>query len=116
MMDPNMDWEQRAVTEGCCNKIGISFVDEGARSNQAERQGVYTLSTSNHNNKAEYHQDGGFNIVYFYRNLGWYVGGDFDTSGIQSNSSANCPAEQSVWRYWKGDGEGWSELEEGQVA
>ena len=102
-----------AVTDGCCEKIRIGFNDTDASAKHADRIGVYVLATSNHNNKAEYHQEGGQNIVYFYKNLGWYIGGDYDTSGIQSTSAANCPVQQRLWRYWTG--EEWRELEEGKV-
>eukprot|EP00092_Neocalanus_flemingeri_P069054 GFUD01084527.1.p1 GENE.GFUD01084527.1~~GFUD01084527.1.p1 ORF type:complete len:246 (-),score=40.28 GFUD01084527.1:118-810(-) len=115
MLEPVWQQVTSAVLEGCCNKIRLSFEDTDARRKQDDRQGVYNLTSFNHNNKAEYHQEGGYNIVYFYRNLGWYVGGDYDTSGIQSESSTTCPVEQTLWRYWKGDGEGWSELEEGKL-
>ena len=103
----------RAVTEACCDKIRISFDDEDVSSKQEGRQGVYDLTTYNHNNKAEYHQEGGINIVYFYRNLGWYIGGDYHTTGIQSNSSTNCPVEETIWRYWTGVT--WQQLEDGKV-
>ena len=102
----------RAVTEGCCDKIRIS-IDLENDSIQEDRQGVYKLTTFNHNNHAEYHQEGGHNIVYFYRNIGWYVGGDYDTSGIQSTSGTTCPVEQTMWRYWTG--EGWEDLVDGKV-
>ena len=73
-----VEWHETvmAVTEDCCNKTRVIIKDEDGE-RQADRQGIYRLTSYNHNNKAEYHQEGGQNILYFYRNIGWYIGGDY---------------------------------------
>merc|ERR1711936_1495874 len=91
--------KQLSVTETCCEKIQVTIATGEVENKQGERQGVYTLTSNNHNNRAEYHQDGGYNIVYYYREEGWYVGADYHTSGIQSQSTAKCPVDQTKWRY-----------------
>ena len=109
-----IEWHETvmAVTEDCCDKIRVIIKDEDG-DKQAERQGIYRLTSYNHNNKAEYHQEGGQNIVYYYRNIGWYIGGDYHTAGVQSHSSAMCPDMQDRWMVWSG--EEWGEGEEGRV-
>ena len=58
-----VEWHETvmAVTEDCCNKTRVIIKDEDD-DKQAERQGIYRLTSYNHNNKAEYHQEGGQNI------------------------------------------------------
>jgi len=101
------DIEQVAKIEDCCSKVLVKI--EIADDIQADRSGLYTRTPNNHNNRAEYHQDGGVNIIYFYKNDGWYIGGDYYTSAIKSNSSTNCPNENDNWG-WYWDGSSWANL------
>ena len=101
------DIKQIAKIRDCCPNVLVKVeIDDAV---QADRSGVYSLTTDNHNNRAEYHQQGGVNIIYFYRNEGWYIGGDYDTSGIRSNSTTDCPDENDDWG-WYWDGKSWEDL------
>jgi len=101
------DLEQNAKIRDCCPKILVKVEIEDDV--QAERNGLYFLTDNDYNNKAEYHQHGGNNIIYFYRDKGWYIGGDYDTSGIRSNKTTDCPSENSDWG-WYWDGNSWEDL------
>jgi hypothetical protein len=103
----------RAVTEKCCQKIRISFHDADVCSKQEGRQGAYDLTTYNHNNKAEYHQEGGIDIIYFYRNLGGIL-----AETITLRASSQTLPQTALWNKPSGGtglGVTWHQLEDGKV-
>jgi len=101
------DLEQNAKIRSCCPTVLVKVeIDDEI---QADRSGVYSLTEDDHNNRAEYHQHQGGNIIYFYRDKGWYIGGDFHTSGIRSISTTDCPNENTDWG-WYWDGDSWEGL------
>eukprot|EP00092_Neocalanus_flemingeri_P054994 GFUD01064868.1.p2 GENE.GFUD01064868.1~~GFUD01064868.1.p2 ORF type:complete len:142 (+),score=26.47 GFUD01064868.1:97-522(+) len=95
----------------CCGMLWLTMSGP-ALEHQDLRQGMYRMRSP-----SEYHQRGGQNILYKWRNEAWYFGLDSHTSGVQSEKTVECPNKVEQWRFWtvKGDMETWSEFQKNVV-
>eukprot|EP00092_Neocalanus_flemingeri_P054995 GFUD01064869.1.p2 GENE.GFUD01064869.1~~GFUD01064869.1.p2 ORF type:complete len:154 (+),score=33.87 GFUD01064869.1:97-558(+) len=96
----------------CCGMLWLTMSGP-ALEHQDLRQGMYRMRSP-----SEYHQRGGQNILYKWRNEAWYFGLDSHTSGVQSEKTVECPNKVEQWRFWtvKGDMETWSEFQKNVIS
>eukprot|EP00092_Neocalanus_flemingeri_P004401 GFUD01004734.1.p1 GENE.GFUD01004734.1~~GFUD01004734.1.p1 ORF type:complete len:1003 (-),score=126.99 GFUD01004734.1:84-3092(-) len=105
--------EQKVAGTGqCCEMIQLSM-SGSASDHQASRLGRYELQT-----QSEYHQVGGENRLYKWRDRAWFFGVDTHTSGVQSELTGECPDVVEQWRFWRAKGrkeETWSDFQKNEV-